>query len=321
MSRETLKPSFKGVIATVPTAFDNQYRVDYGRMADATERWVQAGLVTGRTALKVGASMGEGQQLREEEWVRLLDTVVQAAKGRVPVLGAIHHKDTLRTIEDARRAADLGVVGLQVSPPIFNQPNQEDMLRYFGAVSDAIEIGVMIYNTHWLEGGAIYPDTFRKMADFERIAAIKWSPPEGVAYEEIFDLVHTFNILDNGGRAVMCHRLGGHGYLIDGIDAYPTYYLNLWDLMEAGRYDEAQSEWDRVVEPLKEFRSRVVANSGGDGKTEKAMSEIMGLPMGPPRPPSIPLDDEEMTELRRLMIGWEWPVAQPAIVAARPTRP
>ena len=126
MSRETLKAPFKGVIATVPTAFDNQYRVDYGRMADATEHWVQAGLVNGRTALKVGASMGEGQQLREEEWVRLLDTVVQAAKGRVPVLGAIHHKDTLRTIEDARRAADLGVAGLQVSPPSFNQPNQED---------------------------------------------------------------------------------------------------------------------------------------------------------------------------------------------------
>jgi 4-hydroxy-tetrahydrodipicolinate synthase len=321
MSRETLKAPFKGVIATVPTAFDNQYRVDYGRMADATEHWVQAGLVNGRTALKVGASMGEGQQLREEEWVRLLDTVVQAAKGRVPVLGAIHHKDTLRTIEDARRAADLGVAGLQVSPPIFNQPNQEDMLRYFGAVSDAIEIGVMTYNTHWLEGGAIYPDTFRRMADFERIAAIKWSPPKGVAYEEIFDLVHTFNILDNSGRAVLCHRLGGHGYLIDGIDAYPPYYLNLWDLMEAGRYDEAQSEWDRVVEPLKEFHSRVVANSGGDGKTEKAMSEIMGFSMGPPRPPSIPLDDEEMTELRRLMIDWEWPVAQSAIVAARPTRP
>ena len=60
MSRETLKAPFKGVIATVPTAFDNQFRVDYGRMADATEHWVQAGLVNGRTALKVGASMGEG---------------------------------------------------------------------------------------------------------------------------------------------------------------------------------------------------------------------------------------------------------------------
>ena len=318
MNRETLKAPFEGVIATVPTAFDNQYRVDYGRMADATEHWVQAGLVNGRSALKVGASMGEGHQLREEEWVRLLDTVVQAAQGRVPVTGAIHHKDTLRTIEDARRAADLGAAGLQVSPPIFNQPNQDDILRYFEAVSDAIEIGVMIYNTHSLKGGAIYPDTFCRMADFERIAAIKWSPPEGVAYEEVFDLAHIVNILDNNGRAVLCHRLGGHGFLIDGIDAYPPYYLDLWDLMEAGSYDEAQSEWDRVVEPLREFHSRVVAKSGGDGKTEKAMSDIMGLPMGPPRPPSIPLDDEEMAELRGLMIGWGWPVPQRPQVAGQP---
>jgi hypothetical protein len=78
--------------------------------------------------------------------------------------------------------------------------------------------------------------------------------------------------------------------------------------MEAGRYDEAQSEWDRVIGPMKEFHSRLLARSGGDGKLEKAMSEIMGLPVGPPRPPSISLDDEEMAELRRLMTGWGWPV-------------
>ena len=68
-----------------------------------------------------------------------------------------------------------------------------------------------------------------------------------MAYEEIFDLAYIFNIPDNTARAVLCHRLAGLGYLIDGIDAYPPYYLSLWDLMEDGRYDEAQSERDRVV--------------------------------------------------------------------------
>ena len=308
MTRDELKKLIVGPIATVPTPFDDSYQVDYGRLAEATERWVQAGLVSGRSVLKVAAAMGEGPQLGEREWERLLQTAVQAAKGRVPVMGAVHHKDTVRTIEDARRAADNGVIGLQVSPPIFNQPTPDDMLRYFGAVSSAIDIGIMIYNTHWLLNGGIYPDTFRRMADFEHIVAIKWSPPEGVGYEEVFDLAGTFNILDNANNPVECHRLGGRGFLADGVDSYPSYYLGLWDLMEDGRYDEAQVEWDRVMIPLRDFYAGVVAISGGDARVEKGMSEIMGLPMGPPRPPSLPLNDEEMAELRGLMAGWGWPV-------------
>ena len=308
MDREDIRGLIVGPIATVPTPFDDDYRVDYGRMAEATERWIEAGLVTGRSVLKVAAAMGEGPQLREDEWTSLLDTAVKAAKGRVPIMGAVHYKDTVRTIEDAKRASDIGVIGLQVSPPIFNQPSQTDMLRYYGGVSDAIDIGVMIYNTPWLSHGGIYPDTFRKMVDFEYIVAIKWSPPDGVAYEDIFDLTNHFNIVDNSANPVECYRLGGRGFLGDGVDSYPPYYLGLWDLMESGRYDEAQAEWDRVMDPLREFYARVVDKSGSDAKVEKAMSEVMGLPMGPPRPPSIPLDAEEMTELRELMVGWGWPV-------------
>ena len=310
MEREGLKTHFKGVIATVPTPFDEQYEVDYGRMAEATEHWVQEGLVTGKSVLKVAAAMGEGPQLREAEWGHLLRTVVQAAKGRVPVMGAIHHKDTVRTIEDAKRAADLGVMGLQISPPIFNSPSQDDMLSYYGAVSDAIDVGIMVYNTVGMNKGGVYPDTFRRMIDFEKVVAIKWSPPAGVAYEDIFDLADTFNIMDNTTQPVACHRLGGHGYLSDGVESYPAYYVGVWDLAEAGMYDEAQAEWDRVMVPLRDFYSKVVQRSGGQSRVEKAMCEIMGLPMGPPRPPSMPLDKEEMAELRALMTSWGWPVPE-----------
>ena len=308
MDREQVKKQLVGPVATVPTPFDEGYRVDYGRMAEATERWIDQGIVTGRSVLKVAAAMGEGPQLTEKEWARLLGTVVEAAKGRVPVWGAVHYKDTVRTIEDAKLAADLGVVGLQVSPPVYNQPSQDDMLRYYGGVSEAIDIGILIYNTHWLAHGAIYPDTFRKMVDFEQVVAIKWSPPEGVAYEEIFDLSGTFNILDNSNNPVECARLGGHGVLTDGVDSYPPYYLDMWDMMVAGKYEEAQAKWGAVMTPLRAFYAGVSKKSGGESRVAKAMSEIMGLPMGPPRPPSLPLDDVEMAELRAMMVGWGWPV-------------
>ena len=91
-------------------------------MAAATELWIERGLVEGKAVLKVAAAMGEGPQLREDEWKALIQTVVQAADGRVPVMGAVHYKDTVRTIEDMNIASDVGAMGCQVSPPIFINP-------------------------------------------------------------------------------------------------------------------------------------------------------------------------------------------------------
>ncbi len=302
-----------GAIATVPTAFDENYRVDHGRMAAAVERWIEWGLVNGKSVLKVAAAMGEGPQLRDDEWPLLLRTSVQAAAGRVPVALGIHHKDTLRTIDDARRAQDLGAMALQVSPPIFNDATQDDILRYFEAVSSAIEIGILVYNTHWLPHGGVYPDTFRKMVDFESIVAIKWSPPDGVDYEEIYDLRNVFNIIDNTGQPVLCHKLGGRGFISDGVSAYPPHYLEVWDLLERRRYDKAQALWDKVNTPVRGFYDRSVRKSGGQARVEKAMCALMGVPVGVSRPPSLPLSDEETEELRQIMVGLGWPVPDKAV--------
>ncbi len=308
MNRTQLRKLIVGPIATVPAAFDHKFEIDHGLMATATERWIEAGLVNGRSTLKVAASIGEGHLLREDEWPRLLQTVVEAAQGRVPVLGAIHHKDTLRTIEDAKRAADVGVPALQISPPIFNLPSQEDILRFYGAVSEAVDIGIIIYATPWLNHGAIFPQTLARMVDFEHVVAIKWSAPPETNYADVFALADWFNILDNNNDPIGCHKLGGHGFLIDGVEAYPSFYLKLWDLIQQDQYDEAQAKWDSFVKPFGTFFSKVVTKSGSDSKVAKGMSKLMGLDLGPPRPPSVPMDERELAELRSLMIDLGWPV-------------
>ena len=60
--------------------------------------------------------------------------------------------------------------------------------------------------------------------------------------------------------------------------------------------------------PVKEFDQKVTARSGGQARTKKAMAAIMGHPVGDSRPPTLPLSDDEMAELRGMMVGWGWPV-------------
>lgn len=308
MKRDQIKKLLVGAIATVPTPFNEDFHVNYSLMAEATENWIQAGLITGKSVIKVAAAMGEGSQLREEEGPRLLSTVVKVAKERVPVVYSIHHKDTIRTIEDAKQAESLGAIGLQISPPIFNHPSQDDILRFYEAVSDSIDIGILVYNTHWFQGGAIYPETIRKMAQFENVAVIKWSPPEGIDYEEIFSLADVVNIIDNNGQPVKCHMLGGKGFVADGVSAFPQHYLRVWDLLQMNQHEKAQSLWDKVNTPLRKFFIETQKQSGGEARIEKALCSIMGLPVGVSRPPSLPLSDGEITQLRKLVISWGWPV-------------
>lgn len=308
MKREELKKLIVGPIATVPTPFDDDFEVDFGCMAALTQFWVESGLVAGKAVIKVAAAMGEGPMLRDDEWPHLLRTVVQAAKGKAAIVCGIHYKDTKRTIEDAKRAQDLGAIGLQISPPIFNDPTQDDILRYYEAVSKAIDIGIMVYNTWWLPGGKVEVDTLLKMKDFEQVVAVKWSVPEGDDYDDMRKFAHIFNVIDNSSQPVRCHKLGGRGYINLTAEVYPPHDLRIWELLESKRYDEAQALFDKVNTPLREMYAKVYQQSGGQARVKKGMMALMGRPMGASRPPSLPLNEAQMAELRQILLSFGWPV-------------
>ena len=315
MNRDELKRLIQGPIATVPTAFDSDFEVDIGRMYELTQRWVEGGLVKGKAVIKVAAAMGEGPMLRDDEWPYLLRTVVQAADDKASIICGLHYKDTKRTIEDAKRAQDMGALALQVCPPIFNQPSQDELLDYFGELSDAIDIGIMVYHTHWMSGGRIEVDTILKMADFEQVASIKWSNPEDVAYDEMAKFSKIFNVIDNGGGPIRCHQLGGRGYINLTAESYPPHDLRVWELIENKQYDEAQALYDSVNEPLRVFYDKAALRSGGQARLKKGIMALMGQPVGSSRPPSKPLSEEELEELRQILVGFGWPVEASAAQA------
>jgi len=306
MNRKELKKLIQGPIATVPTPFDEDYEVDYGRMYELTQQWVDEGLVKGRAVIKVAAAMGEGPMLRDDEWPYLLRTVVQAANDKAAIVCGLHYKDTKRTIEDALRAQDMGAHALQVCPPVFNLPSQNDIFDYFSDLSNAIDIGIMVYHTHWLSGGRIEVDTILRMKELERVASIKWSVPDDIDYDEMTKFADDFSVIANG-HAVKCHQLGGRGYINVTASAYPAHDLKIWDLLENGKYDEAAKEFETVDGLLRDFGAKVDARSGGQARLPKALMDVMGRSAGSSRPPSKPLTPNELAELKDLVgnqLGW-----------------
>jgi 4-hydroxy-tetrahydrodipicolinate synthase len=307
MAREDLKNLIVGPVAPVPTPFDDNFEVDLGKMSDLVQWWIECGAVAGKCVIKIAAQAGEGEKLRESEWPALLRTAVQASNGKASIMGAIHHKDTVRAVDDVKRAQDLGAMGLQISPSILTHPNQDDHLQHYEAISNAAEIGVMVYNTPWWPFGSIFVDTFRKMVDFENIVAIKWAVPDGAKFEDIFELKNTFNIIDNTVQPIKNHRLGGRGYVQNELGIYPPHDLRIWDLMEKGRYDEAETLFNSVVPKLRAFSEKLGKTSGHKGGA-KAVMKLMGRDIGEQRPPGTPLNKQEQAELRDLISSFGWPL-------------
>lgn len=310
MNREELKKRIRGTPATLPTAFQDDMDIDLGTMASMTEWWIEQGLGTDVAALKTTAAMGEGPDLNDDEWPQVLRTVVNTAPSGATVICALKSKNTLHTIEDAKRAQDLGAIGVQIELPFFHHSNQDDLVRHFSDISDAIDIGVMIYNTHWFCQNPteeyLQASTMLRLKDAEHVVAIKWGLPAGEDYDQMRDFADIFNVIDNTGvNKVRCHKNGGAGYISSLIAVYPRHDLEVFQLMEEGRYDEAQAKLDWAYGVVGDWHDKARARSGGY-RQGKAMLAAMGLPMGPPRPPTLPCDATEIAEARILLeqLGW-----------------
>jgi 4-hydroxy-tetrahydrodipicolinate synthase len=308
MNRDELKKLIQGPVATVPTPFTDGFALDLGRTSELTRWWVDEGLVRGTTVIKIAAAMGEGPDLTDDEWPRLLQTTVEAAGDRGAVVCGLKPKDTLHTIEDALRAADLGAIGVQIDLPIFHHPTQDDMVRFFSDISDAIDIGIVLYNTWWF-APPIEPATLVRLRDAEHLVAIKWSVPKDGNYDAMRDFAHIYNVIDNSSDPARSHRLGARGFISSLAAVNPRHDLEIWRLLEAKRYEEAEAQFRRTEGSLREMHDRSAQRSGGY-RILKGLMAVTGQPVGPPRPPTLPLDAAELAELRALVRAWGWPVAE-----------
>ena len=314
MNREELKKLIRGVSTAVPTPFDDDMRLDLATATELTKWWVENGLGTDTAPIKLAAAWGQGPDLSDDEWPHLLRTVVNAAGSGAVVMQALKSKDTMHAIEDAKKAHDLGAIGLQIDLPYHHGPNQDTYVRYFTDIPDAIDIGIMIYNTYWYGCPPITAETLLRLADAEHVVAVKWNAPEDGDYDEMRQFSHIFNVIDNGGGPVRCHKNGGRGFVSAYAPAYAAHDLEVWRLLEEGRYEEAQAKEDLVNNAIGPVGAKIAQRSGGY-KLAKGMMQIVGHSSGPPRQPTLPLNDEELAELREAMqsIGWVVPEAQAAL--------
>jgi 4-hydroxy-tetrahydrodipicolinate synthase len=127
----------------------------------------------GHDGLVVNGTTGESATTTDEENVDLVRAVVEAVGDRVTVVAGVGTNDTAHSVAAAQALVKAGAQGALVVTPYYNKPPQAGVLAHMTTVADAIDVPVMVYDIPGRTGTAIESDTLLRLAEHERIVAVK----------------------------------------------------------------------------------------------------------------------------------------------------
>ncbi len=132
---------------------------------------------------------GESATLTEHEWLRVVQVVVGAAAGRVPVFAGCTHNSTREAVAKVQRVAQIpGLTGILTANPYYNRPGQEGQYQHFRAVARAADLPVLLYNIPSRTGTNLDPATVLRLSEEKNIIGIKESSGN---IAQIAELVNT----------------------------------------------------------------------------------------------------------------------------------
>jgi 4-hydroxy-tetrahydrodipicolinate synthase len=132
---------FQGSFVAMVTPFRNG-KVDEAKVRELVEFHTSHGT----DGLIPCGTTGESPALSHDEHRRVVELVVEAAQGRIPVIAGTGSNSTAEAIDLTRHAERAGAAGALVVNPYYNKPTQEGLYRHFRAVAESVAIPLLVYN-------------------------------------------------------------------------------------------------------------------------------------------------------------------------------
>lgn len=281
------------LLTAMVTPFQDDGTLDPGQAARLAQHLVEIG----NEGVVVAGTTGESPTLTDEEKLELFRAVVGEIGGRATVVAGTGTNDTRHSIELTKEAEKLGVDAIMAVVPYYNRPNQEGLYQHFRAIAESTSLPVMLYNVPSRTGANLLPETVARLAQIDNIVAVKeasgnlnqvseirrLTPPEFDIYSGDDSL--TLPILSLGGVGLV--SVAGH-----------VVGRRLRAMIEAYQKGDVRTATDIHLELWPIFKVMFVTTNPIPVKTAVNM---LGLTVGPLRPPLGPPSEEEETTIRTVL--------------------
>jgi len=206
------------------TALVTPFRKDGGVDEPALHALVNWQIESGIDFLVPCGTTGEASTLNEAEWLRVVEVVIAATAGRVPVFAGCSHNATHEAVAKARKLAQVpGLTGILTASPYYNRPGQEGQYQHFRAIAEAVDLPVLLYNIPGRTGANLEPATVLRLAELPNVIGIKESSGNLAQITELLTTApRSFKVFaGDDGMALPVLALGGSGLVSVASNALP----------------------------------------------------------------------------------------------------
>jgi 4-hydroxy-tetrahydrodipicolinate synthase len=278
-------PDFHGVFPYLVSPIDTDGKVRTDVLLRLCDDLIASG-VHGLTPL---GSTGEFAYLSNAQRAAVVETTIEAARGRVPVVAGVASTSTADAVAQAKAYQALGADGILAILEAYFPLADAQVESYFRGIADAVDVPVVIYTNPQFQRSDLTLEVIARLSAHPRIGYIKDASTNTGRLLSIMnrcgDAIKVFSASAHIPAAVML--IGGVGWMAGPACIIPRQSVELYNFCQAACWDDAmqlQRKLWRVNEAFARFNLAACIKAG---------LSIQGYDVGDPVPPQVALTADQ----------------------------
>jgi 4-hydroxy-tetrahydrodipicolinate synthase len=272
------------ILTAMVTPFDTAGQVDEA----AGVRLLQHLMENGSDGVVVCGTTGEAATLDDGEHLRFIELIVGEMRSSYPrgtVIAGVGSNDTRHAIHLTERATAIRPDALLSVNPYYNRPSRRGIVAHFGAVNAATDLPIVLYNIPQRTGADMPNDLLAELAQLEHVVAVKQANADNVAKIDGLQLY-----AGNDDLLATVLDMGEAGGILTGSHVFGN------EMRRMVTEPENRHQVDAGLSDV--YRDMAIAPGACSCK---AALNLIGVEVGDPRLPYVPLDDGETAVIRELL--------------------
>jgi 4-hydroxy-tetrahydrodipicolinate synthase len=283
----------KGVMPALVTPFDADAKVDF----PALEKHMLSLRAAGVTGWVPCGSTGEYFSMSNKEREDVLRFVKDFASEDEVLIAGTNAPATREVIENTARAKEIGYDIVLLATPFYTRPTQDELLKHYRAVLDAVDVSLVLYNYPPKDGVEISFELMDALADHPRVIGIKESSGVLQRAVDIYSRYKGRIDLISGSDDIALDFMfwGADCWICGPANCMAKACCDLDRTFRSGELDRAREQMAVL------YRAMNILESGKFVQKIKYGCELQGTPVGECRAPLGPLTNEEKAEFKSAM--------------------
>jgi len=284
-----LMRKLEGIVAPMATALTPDGGIDQKRTRTLVDFLIEGGI----DALFPLGTSGEFALLNDDERRTVIQTVVDQANGRVPVLAGVSDTSLANVIDHAKDAKEAGADAVVSTPPYYYSTGEEGLVNYFETIASKCELPLIVYNIPEWTHLYIPPGVIRQLAEKRLIVGMKYTEYNLLNLLRFIKVAGDRISIFTGSDAMAFTSLefGGSGGVIGVANVAPKLASAVFDEFKSGNLEAARQAQMRLLPVIEAI---------GVGRFPAGLKEAMkliGMPVGSVMKPLQSLTTREKEEV------------------------